>query len=54
MIDYNKINDDYEINVEIIPPPATKGELRFNDIFYINLDDGEQLALNCMGYYKAE
>ncbi len=54
MIDYNKINDDYEINVEITPPPATKGELRFNDIFYINLDDGEQLALNCMGYYKTE
>ncbi|MBN1974711.1 MAG: DUF1573 domain-containing protein [Sedimentisphaerales bacterium] len=52
MIDFNKIENGYKLNIEIIPPPITKGELRFNDIFKINLKGGEQLALTCVGYYK--
>ena len=51
MIDFNKVQDDYEMNIEITPPPITDGKRRFTDIFYINLKGGEQLALNCTGYY---
>lgn len=53
LIDSEKKNGfDYELQVEITPPPATKDSLRFTDIFYINLTSGEQLALTCTGYYE--
>ena len=54
MIDYKKLeNGDCEVNIEITPP--SKGDKdRINDIFYINLKGGDQLALNCMEYYKID
>lgn len=51
MVDAKKTGDDYEINIEITPPTTPKGERRFTDVIYINLNDGEQLALNFIGYY---
>ena len=54
LVDYKKTGDDYEINIKITPPPQKNGELRFNDMFYVDLSDGEQLALSCMEYYIIE
>jgi hypothetical protein len=52
MIDCVTIKDGYELTLEITPPKNNNKELRFTDIFYINMKDGEQLALTCMGYYE--
>jgi hypothetical protein len=49
LIDSKKINNDFELNIEI-KPPAVNDKRRFSDIFYINLSNGEQLALTCTGY----
>ncbi len=52
LIDYATINDGYELNLEITPPKPKNKELRFTDIFYINMKDSEQLALTCIEYYE--
>jgi len=52
LVNKKKDEFDYELQVEVTPPPITDGEIRFNDIFYINLSNGEQLALKCTGYYE--
>ena len=51
MVKYDKTDEGLEVTLEITPPPAPEGQGRFSDIFYINLKDGEQLALNFTGYY---
>lgn len=51
LIDSKKIRFDYELEVEVTPPPAKEGTIKFTDIFYINLTNGEQIALTCRGYY---
>lgn len=52
LIDYVTIKDGYELNLEITPPKNSKKELRFTDILYMKMKDGEQLALTCIGYYE--
>ena len=51
LINQKKDGFDFELEVEMTPPPIRDGAIRFNDIFYINLENGEQLALKCTGYY---
>jgi hypothetical protein len=51
LIDYVTIKDGYELNLEITPPKNNNKELRFTDILYVNMKDGTQLALTCIGYY---
>ncbi len=43
---------DFELEVEMTVPQAAEDVVRFTDIFYINLSNGEQLAVTCMGYYE--
>jgi len=45
-----KINNGYQLEVEITPPPAD-GKTRFSDLFSLNIKDGEKLPIRCNGYY---
>ena len=51
LIDTKKEGFDYELTVEVTPPPKKDDVIKFTDIFYINLTNGDQLALNCTGFY---
>ena len=51
LIDTKKDGFDYELTIEVTPPKKKDDVIKFVDIFYINLTNGEQLALNCTGYY---
>ena len=42
---------DYMLEVEVTPPQSKDDTIKFTDIFYINLKNGEQLAVPCTGYY---
>jgi hypothetical protein len=48
MIEYKKVEDGYEMIIEIIPQ---KNKNRVVDTFYVNIKDGKQLALKFIGYY---
>ncbi|MBN2590584.1 MAG: DUF1573 domain-containing protein [Sedimentisphaerales bacterium] len=52
MIDYKKIENGYEMIIEIIPPLDLEDKTRVIDTFYINIKDEKQLALECYEYYK--
>ncbi|MBN2590583.1 MAG: DUF1573 domain-containing protein [Sedimentisphaerales bacterium] len=52
LIEYKKNGFDYELEVEMTLPPAAEDAIKFVDIFYINLTNGEQLAVTCTGYYE--
>jgi len=50
-IDINKIENGYNLDIEITPQ-AKEGNMRFSDVFYINIKGGEKLAVSCTGYYS--
>ena len=52
LLNSKKDGFDYELEVEVIPPKAEDGAARFTDIFYVDFTNGEQLAINCTGYYE--
>ena len=52
MIDYKKVENGYEVNIEITPPSDIKDKNRITDTLYINIKDGQQLALQCYEYYQ--
>jgi len=46
-----KISDGYQLEIEMTPPDY-EGKMKFMDMFYLNLEDGEKLPIRCSGYYK--
>lgn len=46
-----KITYGYQLEVELTPPPS-EGKMKFLDEFNLALDNGEELPINCNGYYK--
>ncbi len=46
-----KISDGYQLEIELTPPEY-EGKMKFMDMFYLNLEDGEKLPIRCSGYYK--
>ncbi len=52
LINSKKDGFDYELEIEMTAPPAAEDVIKFTDIFYINLSNGEQLAVTCTGYYE--
>ena len=51
MLDYKETGGGFEMNIEITPV-KTDGELRFEDIFSITFENGDQLDLPCWGYFE--
>jgi len=49
LIEQQKIDNGYVLNVEITPPPAGE-KTRFSDTITINLKGGKTLPLTCYGY----
>ena len=52
LISSKKNGSDFELEVEMTTPPAAEDVIKYTDIFYINLSNGEQLAVTCTGYYE--
>lgn len=49
--DQRKINNGYQLEVEITPPLAN-GKTKFTDSLSVNIKGGEKLPIRCNGYYK--
>ncbi len=45
-----RVNDGYQFEVQLIPPPA-EGKSHFADELYIQVKGGERLKIDCNGYY---
>ncbi|MHC4192617.1 MAG: DUF1573 domain-containing protein [Planctomycetota bacterium] len=45
-----KAGKRYKFELEITPPAGTS-KSRFTDIFHIKIEDGEELKINCNGFY---
>jgi len=50
VINQSKVNNGYQFIVEITPPEQEK-QLKFTDVFNINIKGGEKKAITCNGYY---
>ena len=46
----SKIENGYLLDIQITPPPK-EGKIGFSDVLYINIKEGEKLAVSCNGYY---
>jgi hypothetical protein len=51
LLSQEKINDGYQLKVEIQPPAYRLGESSFNDQILITLDSGEELKVSVRGFY---
>jgi hypothetical protein len=51
VINISKIEKGYNLDIEITPQ-AKEGNMRFSDVFYINIKGGEKLVVSCTGYYS--
>ena len=47
----SKVNNGYQIDIKIIPPPAN-GKTSFQDELYIQIKNNELLKIDCSGYYN--
>lgn len=52
LIESKRNGFDFELEVEMTVPQAAEDVIKCTDIFYINLSNGEQLAVTCTGYYE--
>ena len=50
VVNQSKVKNGYQFDVEITPPEQDK-QLRFTDVFNINIKGGENKAITCNGYY---
>lgn len=51
VLNQKKISNSYQFELEITPPQP-EDEMKFTDVFYINIKDGEKLAIACRGIYS--
>ncbi len=47
-----EISDGYQLEVEITPPALAEGQIKYSDLFTINIKDGEELVIPCNLYYS--
>ncbi len=52
IISRKKIDNHYELEVEIVPPPRKGKKRYFSDMLTINIKGGEKLEMKCVGIYK--
>jgi len=52
LVGSKKIDNGYELDIEIVQPPEIENDKRIIDTFYINIKDEKQLTLKCYEYYK--
>ena len=52
ILNQKEITNGYELEVEITPPAPAEGELKFSDVFSVNIKNGGKLAVTCNGYYS--
>lgn len=50
VLSQEKINNGYQFMLEIMPP-AEEDKTRFDDIFNVNIKEGEKLTIICRGFY---
>lgn len=51
VLSQEKINDGYQFEVKLTPPPPPEGKTSFTDELYIQIKNGEKLKIDCNGYY---
>jgi hypothetical protein len=51
VLEQKKIRSGHQLDVEITPP-ATDGKIRFTDVFYVSIKDGERMPITCNGYFS--
>lgn len=49
IIDQEHLDDKYQITLDIVPPSDIGDKRYFNSELTIDIDDGEQLVINCVG-----
>jgi len=52
VLEKKKIRNGYQLDLEITPPAKTD-KIRFTDVFSVNIEGGEKLAITCNGYYSS-
>jgi hypothetical protein len=50
-VNISKIENGYNLDIEITPQAKEEGEIRFSDVFYINIKGAKRLEVSCTGYY---
>ncbi len=50
VLSQKKIRNGYQLEVEIIPPPA-EGKTQFVDVFFVKIKGGNGLGIACRGFY---
>jgi hypothetical protein len=51
VLEQKKIRNGHQLDVEITPP-AADGKIRFTDMFYVSIKDGERMPITCNGYFS--
>ena len=51
LLDQKKIKYGYQLEVELTPPAAAEGTMKFTDTLSVNIKGGEKLPIRCNGYY---
>ena len=51
VLNQQKVENSYKFELQITPPPAENNK-RFTDTFFIKIKDGEELKINCSGFYS--
>jgi len=54
LVGQEKVGNRYKFILEVTPPVIKEGARVFTDIFTINIKGGEQLQVNCNGFYAKE
>ncbi len=52
VLSQKKIDNRYEFNLEITPPPIEGKKRIFTDVFSVNIKGGEKLEISCRGFYS--
>jgi hypothetical protein len=52
ILNKKEITNGYELEVEIMPPPHDESQLKFSDVFSMNINNGGKLVVTCNGYYS--
>jgi hypothetical protein len=51
VLSQSKVNDGFQFEIKLTPPPAD-GKSSYNDELYIKIKNGENLQIDCNGYYS--
>lgn len=51
VLNQEKIGNRYKFKLEITPPAVSGKQRVFKDVFFVNIKGGEELKINCNGFY---